>query len=299
MTSTSPSSSSRRSFSKRRTAIPVGERELLRADARHAVAAYPNWHVTDAEEFSVLDALPDARDFVVTLTNDLSVLRRKYAAALPTQVDGSNVLCVARIYSDREDYLDALAASGLTNMTWSAAYWSPARRELVAHLPADGSRSTLLATVRHEAFHQYLSYATAMFPVSPWLNEGYAQYFESEDGETGDGSWWKPLGLKPTAEELERYSAMLPALLLMDYEMFYSESDLLRRLNYALAHSVATFIEKGAPLVRFKPFAQLKKDYVEALFETKDMRRATLAAFKDKDFLEKFVAEWLKYWKER
>lgn len=92
---------------------------------------------------------------------------------------------------------------------------------------------------------------------------------------------------------------MLPALLLMDYEAFYSGTDAQRRLKYALARSVATFLERGAPLVRFKPFARLKQDYVEALLETQDMRVSTLAAFKDKDLLEKFVAEWLKYWKER
>lgn len=275
------------------------ERELLRADAHHAVAAYPNWHVTDAESFAVLDALPDARNFVVTLTNDLAVLRRKCAEVLPPQVDGSNALCVARIYANRGDYLDALAASGLTNMAWSAAYWSPARRELVAHLPADGSRTTLRATIRHEAFHQYLSYATAMIPAAPWLNEGYAQYFENEEWQEGGSDWRTALDARPSAEELEQYAAMLPALLLMDYEEFYSGTDAQRRLKYALARSVATFLERGAPLVRFKPFARLKQDYVEALLETQDMRVSTLAAFKDKDLLEKFVAEWLKYWKER
>lgn len=278
-----------------------GERELLRADARHSVAAYENWRVTDAEEFSVLDALPASRDFIVALTNDMAVMRRQYAETLPTHIDGSNVLCVARIYANRDDYLDALAASGLTNMMWSAAYWSPERRELVAY-----SASPLLSTIRHEAFHQYLSYATAMIPTSPWLNEGYAEYFENgklkmENGKcvVASGDWWEMLGEKPTIEDLERYSAMLPALLMMDYEEFYSGTDALRRLKYALARSVATFIEKGAPLVRFRPFEDLKKDYFTALFETKDMRRATAAAFKDKERTEKFVAEWLKYWKER
>ena len=290
-----------------------GERELLREDARHSVAAYGNWHVTDAEEFSVLDALPASRDFIVALTNDMSVMRRKYAETLPTPTDGTNVLCVARIYENREDYLDALAASGLTNMTWSAAYWSPERRELVAYkgdatflsCESDGS-SSLLSTIRHEAFHQFLSYATAMIPTSPWLNEGYAEYFENgklkmENGKCAmeSGDWWKALGEKPTPEELERHSAMLPAILMMDYAEFYSGTDELRRLKYALAHSVATFIEQGAPLVRFKPFKDVKKDYFAELFESKDMRTATKTAFKDKNFLEKFVGEWLKYWKER
>ncbi len=283
----------------RRRAAPQSERALLRADARHAVAAYANWHVTEAEEFSVLDALPASRDFVAALTNDLARMRRMYAQALPTHIDGSNALAVARIYADRADYLDALAAAGLSNMTWSAAYWSPVRRELVACLDADGSRTRLVKTLRHEAFHQYLSYATAMIAVSPWLNEGYAAYFENETDDPAGGAWWRTLEAKPTPEDLERYSVMLPALLLMDYEAFYDGTDGERRLKYALAQSVASFLENGAPKVRFRLFKDLKKTYFDELFETRDMHRATQAALGNADLRERFVAEWLRYWKER
>ena len=166
----------------------AGERELLRADARHSVAAYDNWRCTDAEEFSVLDELPLGGAFITALTNDLSRMRRLYAETIPTPLDGSNVLCVARIYAERESYI---AAAG-EEMAWSAAYWNPLRRELVAYLPQSGSEG-LVQTIRHEAFHQYLSYAASMIPASPWFNEGYAQYFERDDG--GD---WGP-GIVPDA----------------------------------------------------------------------------------------------------
>ena len=42
-----------------------------------------------------------------------------------------------------------------------------------------------------------------------------------------------------------------------------------------------------------------KADYMEALFETRDMHRATNAAFGGKDRLQLFVSEWLRFWKER
>ena len=154
---------------------PAFERELLRADARHSVAAYPTWHATDAEEFTVLDELPDGSAFVSSLTNELAVMRRRYAAAVPTPLDGTNVLCVARIFASRGRYLDVLEAEGLTNMAWTAAYWSPSRRELVGYLPREGE-AELLKTVRHEAFHQYLTSACSTIAASPWLNEGYAEY---------------------------------------------------------------------------------------------------------------------------
>lgn len=208
------------------------ERARLRLDARHSVAMYPKWHVTDGEDFVVLDDLP-TRDFAIAFTNDLKALRREFARVFPPEVDITNSLAVARIYSNRNEYLEALEASGLTDMGWSAAYWSPERRELVAS-GAD------LKTLRHEAFHQYLSYATAFREVEPYLNEGYAQYFE--DPESLD--WRLPNG-KPSDEDLERLSFLLPALFKMNYEEFYAGSDEDRLLKYRLAWSFAVFLEKG------------------------------------------------------
>ena len=281
----------------RKTAFPdlvaqLEEREALRRDARHSVAAYDGWRASDAAEFTVLDDLPANGSFVESLTNELAAFRMKYAATLPTPIDGSNVLCVARIFADRGEYLDALAVDGLTNMAWTAAYWSPARRELVAHLPEKGE-AELLRTFRHEAFHQYLSYATGMLPVSPWLNEGYAQYFEDEESLD-----WE-LAEKPSPDELERLSAGLPALFGMDYAEFYAGTDRERRLKYRLAWSVAVFVEKGMRDMRHDPFKTFKADYVKALFDTQDMLKATKAALGDKDRLQLFVSGWLRFWKDR
>ena len=267
------------------------ERELLRCDAQHSIAAYSNWHFTGAEEFAVLDDLP-ARGFVETLTNDFPVMRAKYAAAIPSPLDGSNVLSVVRIYANRDEYLDALETDGMTNMAWSAAYWSPGRRELVAHLSAGGEKE-LMRTIRHEAFHQYLSYASSMIPSSPWFNEGSAQYFEDD----ANADWGE--GFEVTDENIDRMSAAIPGLLMMDYEQFYGGSDLERRFKYRLAWSVVRFIEKGADEVRLKPFEGLKKRYMDALIETRDMRKATSAAFRDADLLKQFIAEWKKFWKRK
>ena len=266
------------------------ERELLRRDAHHSITAYSNWHFTGAEEFAVLDDLPSC-GFVETLTNDFPVMRRKYAAAIPSPLDGSNVLSVVRIYATRDEYLDALEVDGMTNMVWSAAYWSPQRRELVAHLSANGEQE-LLRTIRHEAFHQYLSYATSMISSSPWFNEGYAQYFEDE----ASANWGE--GFDVTDESIGRMAAAIPGVLMMDYEQFYGGSDFERRFKYRLSWSIIRFIEKGADEVRLKPFEGLKKRYMETLIETRDMRQATSAAFKDADLLKTFIAEWKKFWKK-
>ena len=261
------------------------ERELLKRDAAHSVAAYDRWQVTAGEDFVILDDLKDARVFVSSLTNDLAVWRGRFAAALPTDIDTSDTLSVARIYRNRADFL---AAAG-EDMQWAAAYWSPSRRELVAALPEDGSRAELRRTFRHESFHQYLSYATAMIPVSPWLNEGYAQYFEDEGRDTFD--------LKLDEEQWDEVELALPRLLLMDYPQFYAGTDAQRRTNYRLAWSVAYFMEHGMREIRHDPFKNLKRDYFKALSETKDMREAVRRAFPSEDSLRLFCNEWKRFWK--
>lgn len=281
----------RKLLEKPRAASAVdGEAALLRADARHSVAAYENWHVTDAASYAILDDLPSSA-LVASLTNDLPRLHAAFVSALPTPLDGTNVLCVARIYASRDEYLAALELEDRTNMVWSAAYWSPLRRELVAYLP-EGDGSDLLKTIRHEAFHQYLSYATAMLPTSPWLNEGYAQYFEDSDST----AWGADVDVSP--EGLARFADLLPGLLELDYAAFYDGTDAVRRLKYRLAWSIAVFLEKGAPNVRFKPFANVTRDYLTTLLETHDPRRATAAAFRGSETLKLFQTEWLRWWRE-
>mgnify|MGYP003313555418 CR=1 FL=1 len=269
---------------KRRGAVP-SERELLRVDAHHNVTNYVNWHAVDSDEFTVLTDMPRQAAFLVSLTNDLKTMRGRYADVLPTKIDGTNVLCVARIFADREEYLDAVDE----DMAWTAAYWSPERRELVAYLPYGGEQA-LIRTIRHEAFHQYLSYATSMIPASPWLNEGYAQYFEDEKSR----DWGREFD--PTEENLAKFAASLPGILAMDYAEFYDGSDIVRRFKYRLAWSVAVFLEQGADKVRFQPFKTVKQDYFKELFSSQDMRKATAAAFKNADTLKLFVAEWRKFW---
>jgi hypothetical protein len=130
-----------------------------------------------------------------------------------------------------------------------------------------------------------MSYATAMISASPWLNEGYAEYFENE----------KPRDMKALGD-IKNLAQMLPLVLMMDYEEFYSGTPEEVSLKYDLAWSVAYFIEHGAGKVRFEPFKDLKTRYISALLETHDMIKATAMAFGNKDNLEKFVEEWIKYY---
>lgn len=261
------------------------ERELLRRAAKNAIANYREWHFTDSPEFCILDDLEDGDNFAATLSNEFSRIRAQYAEAFPTPLDAQGSLAVARIYHDREEYLDALETDGNSDLEWTAAYWNPTRRELVAYLPDGGSRE-LMATLRHEAFHQYLSYACAMIQASPWINEGYAQYYENP----ASADWKMDVDFEQAAE-------LLPAVMALDYEGFYDPVPEVRQLNYRIAWSIAKFLETGARKVRFDPFKDVKSKYIEGLLKHRDARKATAVAFGTADNLKLFVKEWKKFWK--
>ena len=99
--------------------------------------------------------------------------------------------------------------------------------------------------------------------------------------------------------DLTQLEPLVVPLLMMDYDAFYAGTDRERMLKYRLALSIVVFIEEGASKVRFEPFKDLKRDYMKALFETRDMQKATAAAFRNKDQLKLFVSEWAKFWKEQ
>jgi len=275
----------------RRTKRPEpSERDLLRRDLVHSITNHPAWRLTDSPGFVILDELGGRADFVARLTNELVAVRADYAKAVPSPIDGSNTLAVARLYAGREAYL--LAAG--PEMAWSAAYWCQARREIVAYLPEEGEES-LVRTLRHEGFHQYLSYAGSMITAAPWINEGYAEYFER----AGDASDEKRIAMLHSfaMAKPKKLTATLAKLLTMDYPEFYDEDPIACAFNYTLAWSIAYFLEKGAPEVRFRPFEKLTRDYMSALLKTQDRRRATESVFTD-EMQDEFLAEWLKFYKD-
>jgi hypothetical protein len=198
------------------------------------------------------------------------------------------------VFRSREEYLAYVGVEA----KWTAALWSPMRRELVLYLSDNGVES-LLRTVWHEAFHQYLSYAGSMVSAAPWINEGHAELFEHAHFDSeGDLVYERPRErarfIHANATAL---AELLPGLLTLDYDEFYSGEQQERETKYRLAWSVAFFLQVGAPEVRFRPFEKLRSDYMSALVTTRDGRRATKAVLSG-DALKKFVDEWLAFWKK-
>jgi len=278
----------------RSKAAQPDESALLKRDYRRSVVNYDGWHITESGDVVVVDDLMQQwhETFVSSLTNDLPRMRKAYAASVPSPLEGTNHLAAVRVFSDRDDYL-AYVGEGVE---WSAAVWSPSHRELVLNLQPSGI-DELLKTVRHEAFHQYLSYAGAMAEASPWFNEGHAELFEHTSFDRDGKVVFEkdPDAAAFVRENAASVAAALPAFLMQDYGDFYSGTDAQRRANYKIAWSIAYFLEVGAPEVRFRPFEKLRADYMAALVKTRRADEATAAVFTF-DKLKLFSAEWKKFW---
>ena len=274
------------------------EEELLRADVRAQVANYDEWASTDSADVTILDDLPsDLRDpFVAALTNNLPRLRRAYAACVPSPLIGTNALAVVRVFRSREEYLGYVGVE----QKWTAAVWSPERRELVLYHTGE-SVEKLLSTVWHEAFHQYLAYAGSMIESAPWFNEGHAQIFEHSHFDRKGGIVFdrNERAIGYVRGNVEDLAEILPAVMLMDYREFYSGDQETIAAKYHLAWSIAYFLEVGAPKIRFRPYESLRADYMKTLIETKSMHMATRKALGDEKSRDAFVAAWSAFWREQ
>jgi len=273
------------------------EEELLWRDVRGNVVNYDDWHSVSAEDVLVVDNVdPGLRGhFIAALTNNLPRLRRAYARCVPSALSATNQTAVVRVFRNREEYLAYVGVK----QKWTAALWSPVHRELVLYLPGSGA-DQLLHTVWHEAFHQYLAYAGSMIDSSPWFNEGHAQLFEhshfDRNGElVFDRDMQAAAYVQQYAAELAQY---IPTVLEMDYPAFYDGTQEEIAAKYRLAWSIAYFLEVGAPDVRFRPFENLRADYLKALVRTRSMHEAT-AEVLDDETREEFIAAWLDFWKRQ
>jgi hypothetical protein len=140
-----------------------------------------------------------------------------------------------------------------------------------------------------------------MMQAAPWFNEGHAELFEHSFKPSATDESIKfiaPAQLATIAKgNIHNAEEILPLLMKMNYSDFYSGTQEERMTKYALAWSIAYFLEIGAPEVRFKPYETLREDYTKALLKTKDMHEATKSIFTDSKSKE-FIDDYIKFWNE-
>lgn len=276
---------------------PTGnaETDLLAEAYRRNVVNYGDWSFTAASNVVIVDNVvaPERGAFIAAITNGLPKLQAAYRNMLPSPLSDDTHIAAVRIFDSRSEYLDYVG----WDMEWSAALWSPQRRELAMFYPIEGA-AAMLRTVWHEALHQHLDYACSMIQAPPWFNEGHAVLFENSHFDI-DGRLVLDIDRAAAAaigSNVAALAELLPALLAMDYEEFYAGSDEERRMKYRLAWSLAYFLQVGAPEVRHQPFSNLRRDLMRSLVRTR-RRGDTMREVMNGEMTELLVKEWVKFWK--
>lgn len=266
----------------------------VRLTARKSVENYEDWWFAETEGYTILSNADSVsgKSLIRELQETLPVWRQAFARLVPPLTD-SHEVALLRLFQRRADYVNYVGP----DYAWSGGMWLPSRRELVVHLEVEPKE--LMTILRHESFHQYLSYAYAMIPAAAWFNEGHACFFESshQDARGRLIIDEDPSRVNQLLDQMDEVIQRLPSLFQPSYELFYAGTNAERQLKYTMAWGLAYYLQKGAPLERNTPYRTLLADYATALADTHDGDSATTRAFAEIDmplFLSNFQEFWIK-----
>ena len=213
-------------------------------------------------------------------------------------------ISTVRVFATREGYNEYMKGATGEAGDQTIGLWSPSHEELLILDMSNSNRDETLKTMRHEAFHQYLFYATGRGGHAMWFNEGHACFFENVNYDQkknyvriyDDPKDRRPRGV---AEDPERIAKLVKEILPLGHAAFYSGT--LHEINerYTAAWAVVYFLEKGVPTFKeFEDYKGVLPTYLKAMNEGKSAQEATELAWegvKDRDF----VADFLKFWGKR
>lgn len=253
------------------------------------------WWESATPDYLFLTDLDKAKGgkFVKDAMRLMEAMRKSYETYVPPQralVQGK-----VRVFRTLAGYREYRASTG-TDDQMSSGLWDPSRDELLisAENPRDAQN-----TMRHEAFHQYLHYATGRGDHAMWFNEGHATFFENVQYnpakntvkviEEGNRSMW-------VSKDPVFYANQIAPTVLMDYATFYS-GDV--NTHYCTAWALTYFLEKGAyTSEEFKPYRAVIPKYLELMKSGASPEKATVVAWAQ--VADRNVAtDFLKFWKEK
>jgi hypothetical protein len=258
------------------------------------------WWYAEAASYIFLANIKGAggKSLVRDLQNTLPTLRQGFAKVVEPFSDKTEVN-VVRIFESKEAYANYVG----DGMEWSVGCWLPARRELC--ILSQGAQSTDKAEkeqtaviVRHEAFHQYLFYASDGIQDAVWYNEGHACFFEAAEIDAQKRVEVKESNKKRTLmTNLDAAAPNIQFILDADHGQFYGGDDKKRGLNYATAWGLIYFLRCGTSFGKSAAYANILDTYRKTLRETKNAKTATQEAFKDVD-MKAFQAAFLEFWRK-
>lgn len=251
-----------------------------------------NWWYLETENYIIASNIKNKKTISELQTN-LEKCRYIYRKYYP-QRNSLRAVCVCKVFETRDEYLSYVGEK----FKWSGGIWMPDKKELVISPSLLGKtsekREDMIDTVYHEAFHQYLFYATDESVPSVWFNEGNACYFQGMNLKAGDRL---KIDMAYYYESLKKLLASgsldVESLINMDHAAFYEGKD----VNYAFAWGLLFFLHKGAPLLKEKNrYSEIPLRYYDALIELKNGEKATEKAWEGVD-MNKFNRDFLEFWR--
>ena len=240
--------------------------------------------------------------FVKNAGRLMEAMQAAYRRYVPPQKEMG--VSTVRVFATRDGYNEYMKGATGEAGDRTIGLWSPSHEELLILDMGNSARSETLKTMRHEAFHQYLYYATGRGGHAMWFNEGHAGFFENVSFDAKKNYvrvWDDPKDRRPAAvaSDPERFARLVKDILMLDHEAFYDGT--LREVNdrYSAAWAAIYFLQKGSHA--FKEFADYQgvvPAYLEAMKEGKSAREATRIAWEGVAQRD-FVADFLKFWGKR
>lgn len=256
------------------------------------------WWEDSTDEYVFKTDLTKSRGgkFVKDAMRLMEAMRKSYEKYVPPEEKIGR--CTVRVFKTLESYREYRRSTGENDYS-SCGLWDPNREEL---LIAAEDREQAQRTMRHEAFHQYLHYATGRGDHAIWFNEGHACMFEDVRYDAAKNTV-KVLENAVRAKWVDVATAAVVAnlrrVLTMSQAEYYSGD---ANLNYVTGWAMAYFLERGAYACEdFKAYREVVPRYLAAMKRRDvDGTQATAYAFvpvmeAKRNIEEDFMRFWTKY----
>ena len=268
-----------------------------RADAKRAISGGGGWWWSENDDYIFLTNMPKSKGeaFIRDTQRTMSAMRKAYERYVPaTKPVGTGVV---RVFSGHDDYCKYLStfSSDSATLMDSVGLWAPAREELLVEYRDD--KATTLETMRHEAFHQYLYYATGCGSHMTWFNEGHATLFENVRYNPGSGDV-RVLCSGNRAEwvkrDPERIASVIRKIITMSRDEYYSGNV---NDHYVAGWALCYFLSKGVHKVKgFEAYKTVIPTYLNGVAEGLKPVEANERAWAQVEGRD-ISADFLKFWK--